>query len=80
MDFHPRALGDACEALFDRLGPLDDLRPDLANTIANIYYKFFFDDVRPRLAVGCAGRKGPDRAFERTVGDHAFLSNRRPAD
>src|SRR5262245_43217419 len=60
MDLDPNALQNASEALFDRLGPLDDLRPDLANTIADIYYKFHVMALEPGIPV--AVFEAPDPA------------------
>jgi len=39
---HPyaQALNNAAHNLFDSLGPLEDLGPELANTVANVYYRY----------------------------------------
>jgi hypothetical protein len=40
MRLDHRALQDAADDLFSTLGALDDLGPELSNTVANVYYRF----------------------------------------
>ena len=40
MDPYTYALREAAHNLFQSLGTLDDLGSDLANTVANVYYKY----------------------------------------
>ena len=40
IKLYKRALHDAAQDIFTSLGPLNDLGPELSNTVANIYYRF----------------------------------------
>ena len=40
MDSYAYALREAADNLFKSLGTLDDLGPELANTVANVYYRY----------------------------------------
>jgi hypothetical protein len=40
VDPYVFALREAAENLFQSLGTLDDLGPELANTVANVYYRY----------------------------------------
>ena len=40
MNPYALALRDAAYNLFDSLGTLEDLGPELANTVANVYYRY----------------------------------------
>src|SRR5262249_37286669 len=40
MMLNERALHEAAQDIFTSLGPLNDLGPELSNTVANVYYRF----------------------------------------
>ncbi len=40
MNIDEEALKRAADSLYSALGPLNDLPPELRNTLANVYYKF----------------------------------------
>ena len=41
MNIDEEALKRAADSLYSALGPLNDLPPELRNTLANVYYKFY---------------------------------------
>jgi hypothetical protein len=57
VDPYAYALREAAENLFQSLGTLDDLGPELANTVANVYYRYALatstvSDLKFALGVG----------------------------
>ena len=66
MDPYTSALREAADNLFHSLGTLDDLGPELADTIANVYYRYALATSTVSnlaLALGTAAR-GADLTAE----------------
>lgn len=61
MNVDERSLDEAAQDIFASLGPLNDLGAELANTVANVYYRFHVmsqDIANPGNALGVKAGKG----------------------